>query len=254
MGQFFKQFFPLPSQRTRLSLKYTYFQPKNRPKNTYFSPKNTYSIKYLFLESLPQTHWELQTLLQLIAIKPGTATNPSLQRLRDVRTSTPMTGASRPTSPSRTMDEDTRGSRSSTSESAQGKPAINKQQLAKLFDFSAEGNQSLRSEQEASPSPEDACSPETATSNPQPSPGETMNCGSPDEQLQDGSLQHSEDVQGRMMALRHFGELTSNGDLLDDRDEPEVSSGDVTQWTVNPSPLIEHRKLTLRFATHNLLS
>ena len=34
--------FPSSSQRTRLSLKYTYFQPKNRPKNNYFAKKDTY--------------------------------------------------------------------------------------------------------------------------------------------------------------------------------------------------------------------
>ena len=41
-GQFFIGLFPLSSQRTRLALKYTYFQPKNKPKNTYFAPKDTY--------------------------------------------------------------------------------------------------------------------------------------------------------------------------------------------------------------------
>ena len=41
-GQFFTGLFPLSSQRTRLTLKYTYFQPKNKPKNTYFAQKDTY--------------------------------------------------------------------------------------------------------------------------------------------------------------------------------------------------------------------
>ena len=32
----------LPSQLTILTLKYTYFLPKNRPKNTYFAQIDTY--------------------------------------------------------------------------------------------------------------------------------------------------------------------------------------------------------------------
>ena len=42
LGQFFKELFPSSSQRTRLSLKYDIFQPKNMPKNTYFAQKDTY--------------------------------------------------------------------------------------------------------------------------------------------------------------------------------------------------------------------
>ena len=42
------------SQWTIITLVYTYFLPKNMPKNTYYTQKYTYWRKYLFLEVLPQ--------------------------------------------------------------------------------------------------------------------------------------------------------------------------------------------------------
>ena len=42
LGAIFRELPPLPSQWTILTLKYTYFLPKNRPKNTYFAQIDTY--------------------------------------------------------------------------------------------------------------------------------------------------------------------------------------------------------------------
>ena len=42
LGAIFFRTFSLPSQLTILTLKYTYFLPKNRPKNTYFAQIDTY--------------------------------------------------------------------------------------------------------------------------------------------------------------------------------------------------------------------
>ena len=175
--------------------------------------------------------------------KPETAAGPQFQNLHARQTSTPVSRSTQSTSSPRTVGEDVDEPRPSTSESSRGKTAVSKQWLAKLLDFSAERSRSPGSGQGLFPSPGDNRDPETDANVPRPSPddppAEAMNDGQSDEQGRNGNLQHPGNIQGKIMALRHFDGLMQNGDLLGHRDEPEVGAGNVSRWIRNPSLLYQ---------------